>query len=49
MEDVGLFLSILSILRPFGTFCGRLVYFMVVWYIFPVLGKKSGNPCVMPG
>jgi hypothetical protein len=26
--------TILSILRPFGIFCGHLVYFMVVWYIF---------------
>jgi hypothetical protein len=23
--------------RPFSLFCGHLVYFMVIWYIFPVL------------
>jgi hypothetical protein len=37
-------MAIRSILRPFGIFCGHLVYsvaigyyFMVIWYIFPVL------------
>jgi hypothetical protein len=24
-------------LRPFGLFYGHLVYFMVIWHIFPVL------------
>jgi hypothetical protein len=37
-----------SILRPFGIFCGHLVYFIVIWYIFPRFGmlyqEKSGNP-----
>jgi hypothetical protein len=35
-------------LCPFGVVCGRLVYFVVLWYIFPVLvclgDEKSGNP-----
>jgi hypothetical protein len=30
-------MAIWSILLSFGTFCGHLVYFMVIWYIFPVL------------
>jgi hypothetical protein len=33
---------------PFGTFCGHLVYFMVILYIFPNFGmlyhEYSGNP-----
>jgi hypothetical protein len=37
----------LSILRPFDIFYGNFVYFVVVWYIFPRVGKfyqeKSGN------
>jgi hypothetical protein len=36
------------ILRPFGLIYGHLVYFTVVWYIFPRFGifylEKSGNP-----
>jgi hypothetical protein len=31
------FMAILSISRPFSIFCGNLVYFMVLWNIFPVL------------
>jgi uncharacterized Tic20 family protein len=31
------FIAVWSILRPFGIFCGHLVYFMVSWYDFPVL------------
>jgi hypothetical protein len=31
------FIDIWSILRPFGIFCGHLVYFIVIWYICPVL------------
>jgi hypothetical protein len=27
----------LYILWPFGIFCGDLVYFVMIWYIFPVL------------
>jgi hypothetical protein len=42
------FMAIWSILRPFGIFCSHLVYFTVIWYIFPFLvcctKKKSGNP-----
>jgi hypothetical protein len=33
----GKFLSIWYILRSFDLFFGRLVYFVAVWYIFPVL------------
>jgi hypothetical protein len=36
MENV-IFKALWSILRPFGIFCGHLVYFMVSWYIVPVL------------
>jgi hypothetical protein len=44
------FRTIWSYLRPFSIFCGHLVYFMVIWYIFPVLvccTKKSGNPALI--
>jgi hypothetical protein len=37
-----------NILWPFGIFCGNLVYFVVIWYIFTRFGileqEKSGNP-----
>jgi hypothetical protein len=37
-----------SILRPSEIFYGHLVYFVVIWYIFPRFGildqEKSGNP-----
>jgi hypothetical protein len=42
------FMTIRSILRPLEIFYGRLVYFVVIWYIFPRFGildqEKSGNP-----
>jgi hypothetical protein len=42
------FMTIWSYLRPVDIFCGHLVHFMVIWYIFSRLGKlyheKSGNP-----
>jgi hypothetical protein len=49
MERDGIFVDILSILRPSGIFYGRLVHSVVIWYILvPVLVcctvKKSGNP-----
>jgi hypothetical protein len=34
MEDVGKFIGHWCILWPFGVFCGHLVYFVVIWYIF---------------
>jgi hypothetical protein len=37
MEDVGVFYAIWYILLPFGIVYGHLVYFLVIWYIFPVL------------
>jgi hypothetical protein len=40
--------SIGNILWPFGIFFPLLVYFVVIWYIFPPFGildqEKSGNP-----
>jgi uncharacterized membrane protein YesL len=30
-------MAIWSILLPFSIFCGHLLYFVVIWYIFPVL------------
>jgi hypothetical protein len=46
MEDVGIFYGHLSILQPFGIIYVHLVYFVVIWYIFPslVCKEKSGNP-----
>jgi hypothetical protein len=41
-----------NILRLFDIFCGHLVYFVAIWYIFPCFGmfyqEKSGNPDVKP-
>jgi hypothetical protein len=44
MENLGIFYdhqvyftAIENILWPFGIFCGNLVYFVAIWYIFPVL------------
>jgi hypothetical protein len=31
------YMAMWSILWLFNIFCGHLVYFMVIWYIFPVL------------
>jgi hypothetical protein len=42
------FMTIRSILRPLKIFYEHLVYFVVIWYIFPRFGildqEKSGNP-----
>jgi hypothetical protein len=42
------FLTIWSILWLLEIFYGHLVYFVVIWYIFPRFGileqEKSGNP-----
>jgi hypothetical protein len=42
------FMTFRNILRPLGLFHFRLVQFVVIWYIFPVLvcldQEKSGNP-----
>jgi hypothetical protein len=32
------FMTILPILRPLEIFYGHLVYFVVIWYIFPRFG-----------
>jgi hypothetical protein len=41
-------MDIWSILQPFDTFYGHLVYFEVIWYIFTRVGilyqEKSGKP-----
>jgi hypothetical protein len=48
MENFGIFFTIWSILLLLEIFYGRLVYFVVIWYIFRRLGilhqEKSGNP-----
>jgi hypothetical protein len=36
MQDVGIFMAIWSVFRPFGRFSGHLVYFVAIWYIFPI-------------
>jgi hypothetical protein len=42
------FMTIWNNLRPFDIIYGRLVKFVVIWYIFPILvcldQEKSGNP-----
>jgi hypothetical protein len=37
MEIVETFYNHWDFLRPFGIIYGRLVWFVVIWYIFPVL------------
>jgi hypothetical protein len=41
-------MTIWSILRPLEIFCGHMVYFVMIWCIFPRFGildqEKSGNP-----
>jgi hypothetical protein len=41
-------MDICFIWRPFNIFCYNLVHFVVIWYIFPRVGKlyqeKSGSP-----
>jgi hypothetical protein len=42
------FMTIWNILWPFGIIFGRLVKFVAIWYIFPILvclaQEKPGNP-----
>jgi hypothetical protein len=38
MEDVGIFMAILLIFWPNGTFNGNLVHVVVIWYILPHFG-----------
>jgi hypothetical protein len=48
MVNWNILTAIWNILLRFGKFYGRLVQFVVIWYIFPVLvcldQEKSGNP-----
>jgi hypothetical protein len=48
MEDVGIFNRHLVYFTIHETFYGRLVYFVVTWYIFPRFGilykERSGIP-----
>jgi hypothetical protein len=48
MENLGIFMTIWSILRPLEIFYDHLEYFEAIWYIFPLFGildqEKSGNP-----
>jgi hypothetical protein len=37
MENLGKIIDHLVYLRPLEIFYGHLVYFVVIWYIFPVL------------
>jgi hypothetical protein len=42
VEDFGLLNGHFVYLRPFGTFCGHLVYFMFIWYILCLFGIVYG-------
>jgi hypothetical protein len=48
MDNLGIFYDHLVFLRQLEIFFGLLVYFVVIWYIFPGFGilyqEKSGNP-----
>jgi hypothetical protein len=48
MENLGIHYDHLVYFKAFGNILGRLVYFVVIWYIFPHFGilhqEKSGNP-----
>jgi hypothetical protein len=41
-------MAIWYILRPFGTFYGHLVHFMVIWYIVPVLFRCTKKHLATP-
>jgi hypothetical protein len=47
------FMNIWNNLRPFGIISGRLVWFVVIWYIFPIFGmfgpRKIWQPCLAQG
>jgi hypothetical protein len=47
MKKLVYFMNTWPILRPNGLFNGNLVYFVVIWYIFPHFGmlkqEKSSN------
>jgi hypothetical protein len=46
------YMAIWSVLRSLGIFCGHLVYFMAIWYLFRfgmLYQEKSGNPDGDPG
>jgi hypothetical protein len=51
VDDVGIFMPILSIFRPNGLFYGHLVQFVVIWYLFYpfwyVVLRKIWQPCAM--
>jgi hypothetical protein len=58
LEDLGIeivciFCDHFEFLRSFVTFYGRLVYFVVIWYILSCFAmlyrEKSGNPDLDPG
>jgi hypothetical protein len=36
--------KLLVYLMIFCYLCGQLVYFIVIWYVFLVLVRKSGSP-----
>jgi hypothetical protein len=48
MEDVGISNGYLVFLRLLDIFYEHLLYFLVIWYIYPRFGmlyqEKSGNP-----
>jgi hypothetical protein len=47
IEDLVHYVDIWSILQSLGIFYGHLVYFVVIWYIFPILvfcTKKIWEP-----
>jgi hypothetical protein len=48
MEDVGIFYDHLVLFMAIGNILWRFVYFVVIWYIFPLFGildqEKTGNP-----
>jgi hypothetical protein len=47
LENVDIFLSHLEYLEAFGIFYDHLVHFVLIWYIFPVMGimhKKIWQP-----
>jgi hypothetical protein len=48
MKDGGIFMAILSILRPESTFYGHLEHFVVIWYIYfwYVVPIKIWQPCI---
>jgi hypothetical protein len=48
MDDVGiLYVRQFDLFYDILVYCGHLVYFMIVWYIYPILGSLCKRRLLM--